>query len=81
MNNSETKIKTNKNGHLRGLHISIINHISGKLELAQAFDTYKSSTELDLMIDNKAVVPGHIVIAACKDDCVTNLSEKAKKWF
>ena len=24
---------------------------------------------------------GHIVVAACKDDCVTNLSTAGKKWF
>ena len=51
--------------------------------LAQVFDTYKTSQKLDNFIN---YFPSYqeqdlIVIAACMDDCVTNLSELAKKWF
>ena len=43
------------------------------------FDTYKASEKFEEFIDE--VPGGHIVVAACKDDCATNLSRKAKKWF
>lgn len=44
------------------------------------FDTYDSSKYLNNYIDNY-VSEGQIVAAACKDECVTNLSEKATNWF
>ena len=33
------------------------------------------------MFIDLGVPPGNIILAACKDDCVTNLSQKAKLWF
>ena len=67
----------NENKHYRGLHIVVINTPYGTVEFAKVFDTYKSSAELDDFIDQG--VPEHyIVVVACKDDCVTNLSNKAK---
>ena len=48
--------------------------------MAKAFDTYKSSVELQKFID-VGVPPRHMIIAACKDDCVTNLSQSCKQWF
>ena len=36
---------------------------------------------LDKCIDQGDIPDGHIVVAACKDDCVTKLSEKGKLWF
>ena len=44
------------------------------------FDTYKSSVLFDKFI-KRTIPEGYIVIAACKDDCVTELSEEGKKWF
>ena len=37
------------------------------------FDTYKTSEELDQFIDGTDA-EGDIVIAACKDECVSKLS-------
>ena len=48
--------------------------------MAQVFDTYANSQSFDDFITNK-VRDGLIIIAACKDDCVTNLSRKGKEFF
>ena len=70
----------NANNHDRGLHIAIINPITGTIEVSRIFDTFHSSSEIDKFI--KAGVPdNYIVVAACKDDCVTNMSETVRKWF
>ena len=47
---------------------------------ARVFDTYHSSKELDAFIKTK-VPKDHIVVAACKDECVNNLSNTVKLWF
>ena len=57
----------------------VLNPTSGKVQLAKAFDTYQSSNELDKVIPT--ISDSSIVIAACQDDCVTNLSIKAKQWL
>ena len=44
------------------------------------FDTYESSDKFNEFI-SKEVPDGHIVVAACKDDCVKNLSTEGKNWF
>jgi len=44
------------------------------------FDTYRRSDKFDQFID-EGIEEGHIVAAACRDDCITNMSEKGKKWF
>ena len=44
------------------------------------FDTYKTSIRLDHFIAQD-IPAGFIVVAACKDDCATRLSERAKGWF
>ena len=59
---------------MRGLHIVVINPANGKTRFTRVFDTYKSSDELDKFITLNAIPLGYIIIAACKDDCVTNLS-------
>ena len=59
----------------------VINPITQKIETAEVFDTYKSSKDLDDFIFNSQISKGHIVVAACKDDCVTELSRSAKQWF
>ena len=64
----------------RGLHIVVINPFNGILEWAIVFDTYLSSDELDCFITSD-IPEGYIVVASCKDDCVTNLSHYSKLWF
>ena len=58
----------------------VMNTRNGKVETSQVFDTYKSSEKFEAFIDKK-IPAGFMVIAACKDDCTTNLSTKAKDWF
>lgn len=75
-------IAENSNGHYRGLHIVIIDPKWGTVEWARSFDTYRVCTEFDEFLDS---IPkpeeNYIVCIACKDDCFTNLSDKAKEWF
>ena len=78
----EVPMKSNINGHFRGLHIVLINPESGQNICQGIFDTYKSSDQFEAFLREQPPIPaGTIVIAACKDDCVTNLSEIGKKWF
>ena len=60
----------NENDHARGLHLVVINPRDGKVVAAKVFDTYKSSLAFEYHI-NSEVPFGTIVVAACKDDCVT----------
>lgn len=73
-------MKPNIHNHFRGLHIVCINPHTYNIESAQVFDTYETCEHLDNFI-NKGVPENFIVVAACKDDCTTKLSENAKKWF
>ena len=50
------------------------------MEFAKVFDTYKTSDDLEDFIDFD-VKKGSIVIVACKDDCVTKMSDQVKQWF
>lgn len=83
VNDSPIVVDTNQNNHYRGLHIVIISSFTGKIVYASIFDTYKTSNRLESFIDQVySVFPkGYIVVAACMDDCVTSLSDKAKDWF
>ena len=58
----------------------VINTATGKVQSAKVFDTYKSTVLFDKFI-KRTIPEGYIVIGACKDDCVTALSEEGKKWF
>lgn len=76
----------NENGHYRGLHIVSISPLSGKVQWAEVFDTHKSSEKLERFIVNYLFRPqtaeeGEIIVVACKDECVTNLSDSVKEWF
>ena len=62
------------------MHIVIIDKDNGKVVSSRVFDTYKSSADFEKFILNDVPVDS-IVIAACKDDCSKNLSEKSKQWF
>ena len=85
VNTTYISVDPNENGHFRGLHIVIVNPMNPKdIILSAVFDTYKSSEVLDQVIKEsieKGVPDGYIIIAACKDDCTTNLSDYAKNWF
>ena len=58
----------------------VINPFNGKTEYAKVFDTFKSGYDFDKFID-KGIPDGYVIAAACKDECRTNLSMKAKVWF
>ena len=80
INNKVIEVETNESGHHRGLHIVVISPIDCKVMKAKVFDTYKSSAGINDFI-NKDMKPGSIVACACKDECVSNLSDKAKHFF
>ena len=75
------ELEVNENNHDRGLHIVMIDVDTGKVSHAEIFDTYKSSNALDWMIKKIDGKKDFIIVAACKDECVTKLSFYAKKWF
>lgn len=54
-----------------------------ELEVAEVFDTYKTSEDFEKLVDISSTKfgEGSIVMAACMDDCVTSLSKKCKQWF
>ena len=81
INNIPVRLEQNKSLNMRGLHLVIINPSNGNIEFSKVFDTYSSSTDIDHFIFNNTFPEGHIVVAACKDDCVSNLSDTAKVWF
>lgn len=68
------KIALNENNHHRGLHIVIFNHSNANILDAASFDTYESSTLFEQFISTRNIPEGAIIAAACKDDCVRNLS-------
>ena len=54
----------------------------GKVTIAKAFDTYTTSLALDEFIDGFiGENNGHIIAIACKDDCISSLSEYCKTWL
>ena len=63
------------------MHIVVINPANGKVEVARAFDTYKSSSAFNKFIEKNSIAEGHIIVAAGKDDCVSKLSNRADAWF
>lgn len=77
LNGSEVKLQKNEQNIERGLHIVVVDPSNGEVQFGKVFDTYKSSHELDSFISSP-IDDGHIVVAACRDDCVTNLSSQAK---
>lgn len=74
INGLAVEIEKNENGHYRGLHIVIINHETAEVVSAKVFDTHQSTASFDTFLGSK-VPSNHIVVAACKDDCDTELSD------
>ena len=78
----QVAIEANDGKHHRGLHIVLINRTNGRIELAKCFDTYESNIDFDDFVEEHSPVPdGYIVVAACKDDCATNLSMEGRQWL
>ena len=73
INSKEVVCKPNENGTGRGLHIVVIRPSDGKVLFAQVFDTYKASESFDEFM-KEGLKRGQIVAAACKDECIINLS-------
>ena len=63
------------------MHIVVINRKTGRVEAAKVFDTYKRSDNFDEFISDDGIAFGSIIVAACMDDCITNMSQEAKRWF
>ena len=82
VNGKEISVAKNETGTDRGLHIVVVDPISGETEFAQAFDTYKSSDAFEEFIGKFQKLPdGKVIIAACKDDCVLMLSPAGLNFF
>ena len=81
VNGDKIEVGENENGHLRGMHIVVLNGDNQKMVFGEAFDTYKSSESLEKWIVNFDMKQNFIVIAACKDEASMHLSEKVIKWF
>ena len=64
----------NENDHYRGLHIIVMSPTTGEVDFAAVFDTYKSSEDFDMFIRDTNIEKGSLVVAACKDDCISALS-------
>ena len=83
LNGLPVYVEKNEHNHERGLHIVVFNPFLGMIESAKVFDTYQTSRghdSFDAYI-TKHIPEGHIVVAACKDECTTQLSEEGKQWF
>lgn len=65
----------------RGLHLVIINPFTGIVEMAQVFDTYQDGACFADFIKWYDIPDGYIIVAACKDDCVSKLTDKGKEFF
>ena len=81
VNGKAVKPETNENGHFRGLHIVLINPLSGKVELSKVFDTYSSPGGFEYFIQGNVIPLSYIVVAACQDDCSARLSPDSKSFF
>lgn len=57
-----------------------MNPSNGLIEYNQVFDTYISSEQFDRFIEDD-LPEQYIIVAACKDECTTKLSEKGRQWF
>ena len=62
------------------MHIVVFNPFAGKIVSAQVFDTYQTAAGFDNFI-TQTLPDGFIVIVACKDECMTSLTNQRKQWF
>ena len=54
--------------------------MNGRVEPTKVFDTYEKSNGFGEFVESD-IPDGHIVVAACKDECSTGLSVNGKLWF
>ena len=72
----------NSRNGFRGIHIAAIDQLTGKSIKCDVFDTYRSSKRLDEYYGKYGSLKnGNIIVAACKDEFLSNLSQDAKTWF
>ena len=74
-------LENNENNHDRGMHVVIVDSRNGDIVHAKIFDTYVSSKLFEEFIQALDIPKGYFVLAACKDECSTNLSDTVKSWF
>ena len=80
IDNIEIKMPRNINKHYRGLHILTLDPVNGAIKEKRVFDTYDDGDLFDEFLATKLDY-GDIVAVACKDECISELTDKAKKWF
>ena len=60
----------------------IVNPNNGKVASAKAYDGFETYDEMDKQIDVwKAIPEGHIIIAACNDECMIMKHMDARQFF
>ena len=74
-------MEKNSSGHLRGLHVVVIDPFDGKVKFAKVFDTYKDSMDLEYFITSEHIPRDFIIVAASEDDASTELMDNCKDWF
>ena len=83
INDNHVMVETNESDNFRGLHIIVISPTDGHVISAKVFDTHVSSKRFDEFVNYEIdhFPDGCIIAAACKDECVFNLSNTGKKFF
>lgn len=81
VNGAKVEVEKNVHGHDRGLHVVLVNPENGKVEWTKVFDTYEKPEGFDYFCANVHIPHGFIVVAACKDECTSNLSAFGRSWF
>lgn len=83
INDKAVDMEESEGDNFRGLHIVVFNPTNGKVECAKVFDTHVSSKRFDQFVNYEIndFPDGCIIAAACKDECIFNLSNDGKKFF
>ena len=63
-------VKMNESNNYRGLHIVILDAITGKVVEARVFDTFTSSEPFEKFLA-QGFPDGTVFIAACRDECTS----------
>ena len=80
VNDLAVKLEMNESNDYRGLHIVVVHPSNGNVLVARVFLIGPDSDAFDTFISGD-LPEGSIVAAACKDDCIINLSKPGKQWF
>ena len=81
INDVPIEVAENESGHFRGLHLVVVDLDTANVEFTKVFDTFKSETTFLAFTLSYDFPENHIVICACKDECMTGLKYKSKTWF